>query len=215
MSGWKEQPGQVIGRAVRCSSGGPTPPRPGRSGRSSPWAARVFPVLIGAAAVLIGAGSGQKKSQGGRRRPFTLAFSFLLLIEAGRVLPGADRGRGRRALVPAAPDPPARGTRHGSRWHRSKAAQFRRRMIRQNAAGRRGQILHLTAYRPIGNGELGSMPPYYPPLAPFFPGFRRGESIAGHSFGTSLQDIGLHTLSSRRRCCPDFSAPIFRGSNLD
>ena len=104
---------------------------------------------------------------------------------------------------------------HGSRWHRSRAAQFRRRMIRPNAAGRRGQILHLTAYRPIGNGELGSMPPYYPPLAPFFPGFRLGESIAGHSFGTSLQDIGLHTLSSRRRCCPDFSAPIFRGSNLD
>lgn len=90
----------MIGRAVRCSSGRPTPPRPGRSGRSSPWAARSFPVLIGAAAVLIGAGSGQKKSQGGRRRPFTLAFSFLLLIEAGRVLPGADRGRGRRALVP-------------------------------------------------------------------------------------------------------------------
>ena len=81
-----------------------------------------FPVLIGAAAVLIGAGSGQKKSQGGRRRPFTLAFSFLLLIEAGRVLPGADRGRGHRALVPAAPDPPARGTGHGSRWHRSAGA---------------------------------------------------------------------------------------------
>lgn len=92
MSGWKEQPGQVIGRAVRCSSGRPTPPRPGRSGRPSPWAARSFPVLIGVA-VLIGAGSGQKKSQGGRRRPFTLAFSFLLLIGAGRVLPGADRGR--------------------------------------------------------------------------------------------------------------------------
>lgn len=202
----------MIGRAVRCSSGRPAPPRPGRSGRSSPWAARAFPVLIGAAAVLIGAGSGQKKSQGGRRRPFTLAFSFLLLIEAGRVLPGADRGG---PPGNGSPDPPARGTRHGSRWHRSRAAQFRRRMIRQNSAGRRGQILHLTAYRPIGNGELGSMPPYYPPLAPFFPGFRRGESIAGHSFGTSLQDIGLHTLSSRRRCCPNFSAPIFRGSNLD
>lgn len=81
-SGWKEQAGQVIGRVVRCSSGRPTPPRPGGSGRSSPWAARSFPVLIGAA-VLIGAGRGQKKSQGGRRRPFTLAFSFLLLIEAG------------------------------------------------------------------------------------------------------------------------------------
>lgn len=81
----------MIGRAVRCSSDRPTPPRPGRSGKPSPWAARSFPVLIGAA-VLIGAGSGQKKSQGGRRRPFTLAFSFLLLIEAGRVLPGADRG---------------------------------------------------------------------------------------------------------------------------
>lgn len=173
----------MIGRAVRCSSGRPTPPRPGRSGRSSPWAARAFPVLIGAAAVLIGAGSGQKKSQGGRRRPFALAFSFLLLIEAGRVLPGADRGG---PPGNGSPDPPARGTRHGSRWHRSRAAQFRRRMIRQNSAGRRGQILHLTAYRPIGNGELGSMPPYYPPLAPFFPGFRRGETIAGHSFGASL-----------------------------
>lgn len=33
----------------------------------------------------------------------------------GAVLPGADLGRGRRAPVPAAPDPPARGTRHGSR----------------------------------------------------------------------------------------------------
>lgn len=77
----------MIGRAVRCSSGRPTPPRPGRSGRPSPWAARSFPVPIGAAAVLIGAGRGQKKSQGGRRRPFTLAFSFLLLIEAGRPFP--------------------------------------------------------------------------------------------------------------------------------
>lgn len=50
-------------------------------------------VTVGGA-VLPGAdrGGGQKKSQGGRRRPFTLAFSFLLLIEAGRVLPGADRG---------------------------------------------------------------------------------------------------------------------------
>lgn len=166
----------MIGRAVRCSSGRPTPPRPGRSGRPSPWAARSFPVLIGAAAVLIGAGHGQKKSQGGRRWPFALAFSFLLLIEAGRVLPGADRGRGRRALVPAAPDPPARGTGHGSRWHRSRAAQFRRRMIRQNAAGRRGQILHLTAYRPIGNGELGSMPPYYPPLSPLLPRIPPGSA---------------------------------------
>lgn len=101
----------MIGRAVRCSSGRPTPPKPGRSGKPSPWAARSFPVLIGAAAVLIGAGRGQKKSQGGRRRPFTLAFSFLLLIGAGRVLPGADRGRGRGrlALVPAAPDPPGTG----------------------------------------------------------------------------------------------------------
>ena len=144
----------MIGRVVRCSSGRPTPPRPGRSGRLSPWAARSFPVLIGAAAVLIGAGSGQKKSQGGRRRPFTLAFSFLLLIEAGRVLPGADRGRGRRALVPAAPDPPARGTGHGSRWHRSRC---RRSSVTAGAGGapsgpvldvcRRGQILHLTGVR--------------------------------------------------------------------
>ena len=201
----------MIGWAVRCSSGRPSPPRPGRSGRPSPWAARSFPVLIGVA-VLIGAGSGQKKSQGGRRGPFTLAFSFLLLIEAGRVLPGADRGRGRRALVPAAPDPPARGTRHGSRWHRSRAAQFRRRMIRQNAAGRRGQILHLTAYRPIGNGELGSMPPYYPPLAPFFPGFRRGLlnfqrlPFLLHSGIEGIKYIILQTFSAGNSCGADCCA---------
>lgn len=77
----------MIGRAVRCSSGRPTPPRPGRSGKPSPWAAQSFPVLIGAAAVLIGSGRGQKKSQGGRRRPFTLAFSFLLLIGRGGSFP--------------------------------------------------------------------------------------------------------------------------------
>lgn len=105
----------MIGRAVRCSSGGPTPPRPGRSGRPSPWAARSFPVLIGAAAVLIGAGSGQKKSQGGRRRPFTLAFfvsaadrggggSFPVLIGAGAVWHWF-----RLHLIHP----------HGSRWHRS------------------------------------------------------------------------------------------------
>ena len=41
----------MIGRAVRCSSGRPAPSRPGRSGRLSPWAARSFPVLIGAGAV--------------------------------------------------------------------------------------------------------------------------------------------------------------------
>lgn len=65
----------------------------GQIGQASPWAARSFPVPIGAA-VLIGAGSGQKKSQGGRRGPFTLAFfvstadrggggSFPVLIGAG------------------------------------------------------------------------------------------------------------------------------------
>lgn len=120
----------MIGRAVRCSSGRPSPPRPGRSGRPSPWAARSFPVPIGAAAVLIGAGRGQKKSQGGRRRPFTLAFSFLLLIEAGRPFPvligaGAVGHWFRLHLIHP----------HGSRWHRSRAAQFRRRMIRQMPPG--------------------------------------------------------------------------------
>ena len=185
----------MIGRAVRCSSGRPSPPRPGRSGRPSPWAARSFPVPIGAAAVLIGAGRGQKKSQGGRRRPFTLAFSFLLLIEAGRPFPvligaGAVGHWFRLHLIHP----------HGSRWHRSRAAQFRRRMIRQNAAGRRGQILHLTAYRPIGNGELGSMPPYYPPLAPFFPGFRRGLlnfqrlALLLHPGADGLQNVPLQAL---------------------
>lgn len=96
--------GQVIGRAVRCSSGGPTPPRPGRSGRLSPWAARSFPVLIGAGAVW--------------------------------------------HWFPAAPDPPARGTGHGSRWHRSRAAQFRRRMIRQNAARAKGSDSSLNGISP-------------------------------------------------------------------
>lgn len=135
--------GQVIGRAVRCSSGRPSPPRPGRSGRPSPWAARSFPVPIGAAAVLIGAGRGQKKSQGGRRRPFTLAFSFLLLIEAGRPFPvligaGAVGHWFRLHLIHP----------HGSRWHRSRAAQFRRRMIRQNAARAKGSDSSLNGISP-------------------------------------------------------------------
>ena len=83
-------------------------------------AGQIGQVVTVGGAVLPGADrGGGGADQGGRRRPFTLAFSFLLLIEAGRVLPGADRGRGRLALVPAAPDPPARGTGHGSRWHRS------------------------------------------------------------------------------------------------
>ena len=47
--------------------------------------------------------------------------------------------------------------------------RFFRRVMRQNAAGQRGQILHLTAYRPTGNGGLGSMPPYYPLLSPSSP----------------------------------------------
>lgn len=206
----------MIGRAVRCSSGRPTPPRPGRSGRPSPWAAQSFPVLIGAAAVLIGAGSGQKKSQGRRRGVCAAALALLLCRRGGagrRGCPGAVvvliQGRRRAPAAPAQFQPPQ------FQPEPFQGGTVSPPLIRQNAAGRRGQILHLTAYRPIGNGELGSMPPYYPPLAPFFPGFRRGESITGHSFGASLQDIGLHTLSSRRRCCPDFSAPIFRGSNLD
>lgn len=99
---------------------------------------------------------------------------------------------------------------HGSRWHRSRAAQFRRRMIRQNAAGRRGQILHLTAYRPIGNGELGSMPPYYPPLAPFFPGFgvvfRPLVPLLLHSGIEGIKYIILQTFSAGNSCGADCCA---------
>jgi hypothetical protein len=60
-------------------------------------------VLIGAAAVLIGAGSGQKKSQGGRRRP-RRGGSFPVLIGAGAV------GHWFRLHLIHP---------HGSRWHRS------------------------------------------------------------------------------------------------
>lgn len=119
-------------------------------------------VTVGGA-VLPGADRGGGGADRGGQRAEEKPGRAARAVHSGFFVSAADRGRGRRALVPAAPDPPARGTRHGSRWHRSRAAQFRRRMIRQNAAGRRGQILHLTAYRPIGNGELGSMPPYYPP----------------------------------------------------
>lgn len=52
---------------------------------------------------------------------------------------------------------------------RFRRQRFFRRVMRQNAAGQRGQILHLTAYRPTGNGGLGSMPPYYPLLSPSSP----------------------------------------------
>lgn len=162
----------MIGRAARCSSGRPTPPRPGRSGRPSPWAAQSFPVLIGAAAVLIGAGSGQKKSQGRRRGVCAAALALLLCRRGGagrRGCPGAVvvliQGRRRAPAAPAQFQPPQ------FQPEPFQGGTVSPPLIRQNAAGRRGQILHLTAYRPIGNGELGSMPPYYPPLAPFFPGF--------------------------------------------
>ena len=55
-SGWKEQAGQMIGRAARCSSGRPSPPRPGRSGRPSPSSGRRQ-------------GGGRARPGGGRARP--------------------------------------------------------------------------------------------------------------------------------------------------
>lgn len=111
-----------------------------------------------------------------------------------------------------APARPHSFPRHSSSRNRSRAVQFRRRMIRQNAAGRRGQILHLTAYRPIGNGELGSMPPYYPPLAPFFPGFRRGLlnfqrlALLLHSGIEGIKYIILQTFSAGNSCGADCCA---------
>lgn len=125
-----------------------------------------------AAAVIVGAAAGQeqggkmgqKKKPGQAARCVRCCSGFASLPAwwcraAG--LPGAVVVLiGGRRWAPARPHS---FPRHSSSRNRSRATQFRRRMIRQNAAGRRGQILHLTAYRPIGNGELGSMPPYYPP----------------------------------------------------
>lgn len=81
------------------------------------------------------------------------------LLSAGFRLEGWDMNTGRRRVV-----------RRSSRPFLLLLSPRCRAVF---AVCRRGQILHLTAYRPIGNGELGSMPPYYPPLAPFFPGFVR------------------------------------------
>lgn len=139
-------------------------------------------------------------------------------VHSGFFVSAADRGGGGSFPVPIGAGAVWHWFRlhlihpHGSRWHRSRAAQFRRRMIRQNAAGRRGQILHLTAYRPIGNGELGSMPPYYPPLAPFFPGFRRGLlnfqrlALLLHSGIEGIKYIILQTFSAGNSCGADCCA---------
>lgn len=167
-SGWKEQPRQVIGRAVCCSSGRPTPPRPGRSGRPPPSSS-------GRRRGKAGAGAGREDGAKEKARAGGAVYALLLWLcfSAGVVVPGGGAARGRWCCPGAvvvliggrrrAPARPHSFPRHSSSRNRSRAVQFRRRMIRQNAAGRRGQILHLTAYRPIGNGELGSMPPYYPP----------------------------------------------------
>ena len=92
-------------------------------------------------------------------------------------------------------------------------------MIRQNAAGRRGQILHLTAYRPIGNGELGSMPPYYPPLAPFFPGFgvvfRPLVPLLLHPGADCLKNIFLQTLSACLSSRANRCALCFQRAHVD
>ena len=119
-------------------------------------------------------------AQGGRRgrwakrkRPGQAARCALLLwplVCAGgcdllrRVRPGAGGGRWWSAprfrcraaagagTVPGATVPAGNvPARHGCRCWCSIRAVF--------AVCRRGQILHLTAYRPTGNGELGSMPP--------------------------------------------------------
>lgn len=151
----------MIGRAVRCSSGRPTPPRPGRSGRPPPSSSGRRRGKAGAGA---GREDGQKKKPGQAARCVRCCSGFASLPAwwcraAG--LPGAVVVLiGGRRRAPARP-------------HSFPPAQFQPEpfqggtvsppLIRQNAAGRRGQILHLTAYRPIGNGELGSMPPYYPP----------------------------------------------------
>ena len=147
----------MIGRAVCCSSGRPTPPRPGRSGRPSPSSSGRRRGKAGAGA---GREDGQKKKPGQAARCVRCCSSFASLPAwwcraAGLPWAVVVLIGGRRR----APARPHSFPRHSSSRNRSRATQFRRRMIRQNAAGRRGQILHLTAYRPIGNGELGSMPP--------------------------------------------------------
>lgn len=77
----------MIGRAVRCSSGRPTPPRPGRSGRPLPssWAAGFFPVLIGAAVLI-----GPRYSRRAEEKPGRTAQA----VHSGFFVSAADRGGG-------------------------------------------------------------------------------------------------------------------------
>ena len=90
-----------------------------------------------------------------------LCFSAGVVVPGGGGCPGAVvvliRGRRRAPAAPAQFQPPQ------FQPEPFQGGTVSPPLIRQNAAGRRGQILHFTAYRPIGNGELGSMPPYYPP----------------------------------------------------
>ena len=59
----------------------------GQIGQAVTVGGAVLPGADRGGGVLIGAAAGRRKSQGGRRRPFTLAFFVLLLIEAGRSFP--------------------------------------------------------------------------------------------------------------------------------
>lgn len=106
-----------------------------------------------------GAKPGQKEKDQSGRRGVCAACSGL------SASPGAGPGGG-CCSVPLAGGSGGRALLAAPRFRRQR---FFCRVMRQNAAGQRGQILHLTAYRPTGNGGLGSMPPYYPLLSPSSP----------------------------------------------
>ena len=153
-------------RPHRAGAGGAIFPPSSPGGRG--WSASGCSVL--GAGRRAGSRGKKKKARAGGAVCALLALVFLLLPAAGRggccsvLLAGSSGGR---ALL-AAPR---------FRLALFQRQRFFRRVMRQNAAGQRGQILHLTAYRPTGNGELGSMPPYYPLLSPSSPLF----SGAGYS----------------------------------
>lgn len=72
-----------VGRAGDRAGGPLLIGQAGQIGQAVTVGGAVLPGADRGGGGVIRAGHVQKKSQGGRRRPFTLAFSFLLLIEAG------------------------------------------------------------------------------------------------------------------------------------
>lgn len=169
--------GGVLLAAAICSPSGKAAGRPGAGCRHHRGGGGARP------GQRQGVEDGQKKKA--RAGGAVCALLLWLCFSADVVVPGRGCRPGAvvvliggkaRALIPAHSSSP-----HSSSRNRSRAARFCRRMIRQSAAGRRGQILHFTLLRTpsiVATGIVAApVTPYNPPSSPDSAGVNPSRAI--------------------------------------